>query len=444
MADLWYYTTEGRQREAVTTAELKRLARDGTLRPTDMVWKDGMPRWVRASTVKELYPDPLAALDQKLSDETQPMPALEARVMPAAAVPAAAKAKANPERAAHAEDEPAGKESRKRRDDRWDDEDDDRPKKRRSSRKREGSNFGIIIGVIVGGAVLVLLLLVGVLIVVFQSARAAIAHPMRGAGVNRVINGAAQDGPVDGKVVNYVVDLREDEQDSRLFTLRQGVAYEFTVRGEQGSDVDLFILDGDIEQAADENLTPHSRILWTAPVTKAYLIELDNLGPGSNRCHVTIKELAPVRPAAPPPAAPPAAPPGGPRVQPLIPQPEVPPPLVPQPIPPAPQGPTLPGGVKTGHGMVRIDSLAAGAEHVFKLQLEKGRPALINALTFGGRPNADGISLTLLRDADDTEVAAGERFGPAMRVRHTPAATEVFRVRVHNAGNAAVRCTVTY
>ena len=34
------------------------------LQPTDMVWKDGMARWIRASSVKELFPDPGSALDK--------------------------------------------------------------------------------------------------------------------------------------------------------------------------------------------------------------------------------------------------------------------------------------------------------------------------------------------------------------------------------------------
>ena len=63
MAEMWYYTTEGKQMDAVTIQELKRLVRDGTLKPTDMVWKEGMPRWIRASSVTELFPDPTAALD---------------------------------------------------------------------------------------------------------------------------------------------------------------------------------------------------------------------------------------------------------------------------------------------------------------------------------------------------------------------------------------------
>jgi hypothetical protein len=57
MADLWYYTNDGKQMEPVPTAELKRLAASGKLKPRDMVWKEGMPDWVRAISAPELLFD---------------------------------------------------------------------------------------------------------------------------------------------------------------------------------------------------------------------------------------------------------------------------------------------------------------------------------------------------------------------------------------------------
>src|SRR5881227_2589691 len=64
MAEMWYYTNEGKQMDPISMKELKRLVGDGTLKPTDMVWKEGMARWIRASSVKELFPDPMSSLDQ--------------------------------------------------------------------------------------------------------------------------------------------------------------------------------------------------------------------------------------------------------------------------------------------------------------------------------------------------------------------------------------------
>ena len=53
MAEMWYYTSEGKQMEPVTTAELKQLAASGMLKPTDMVWKEGMPKWRPAAELTD-------------------------------------------------------------------------------------------------------------------------------------------------------------------------------------------------------------------------------------------------------------------------------------------------------------------------------------------------------------------------------------------------------
>src|SRR4051812_15634803 len=53
MADQWYYTDQGQQMGPVSTEELKRYAASGRLQPGDLVWKDGMPKWVPVSSVGE-------------------------------------------------------------------------------------------------------------------------------------------------------------------------------------------------------------------------------------------------------------------------------------------------------------------------------------------------------------------------------------------------------
>jgi len=50
--------------EPVSTAEIQQLARRGMLKPTDMVWRDGMPRWVRASAAPEIFPAGGAAFER--------------------------------------------------------------------------------------------------------------------------------------------------------------------------------------------------------------------------------------------------------------------------------------------------------------------------------------------------------------------------------------------
>ncbi|MCI0700449.1 MAG: DUF4339 domain-containing protein [Planctomycetia bacterium] len=59
-AAVWYYMVGDKRRGPITEAQLKALAESGSLRPTDMVWRDGMPGWVAASWLPGLFP-PLPA-----------------------------------------------------------------------------------------------------------------------------------------------------------------------------------------------------------------------------------------------------------------------------------------------------------------------------------------------------------------------------------------------
>jgi len=58
MADLWHYTCQGQQMTPVSTAEIQRRAADGALLATDVVWREGMPSWVPANSVRELFEEP--------------------------------------------------------------------------------------------------------------------------------------------------------------------------------------------------------------------------------------------------------------------------------------------------------------------------------------------------------------------------------------------------
>ena len=57
MASEWFYTVNGQQSQSpASDAQIKQMATSGQLQPTDMVWKDGMPTWVPAHTIKGLFP----------------------------------------------------------------------------------------------------------------------------------------------------------------------------------------------------------------------------------------------------------------------------------------------------------------------------------------------------------------------------------------------------
>ena len=55
MSQEWYYSLDGDRWGPVVAADLKKLAEAGTLKPCDMVWKDGMPEWVEAKALKGLF-----------------------------------------------------------------------------------------------------------------------------------------------------------------------------------------------------------------------------------------------------------------------------------------------------------------------------------------------------------------------------------------------------
>ncbi len=64
MPSQWYYAQGDQTHGPIPSAELKCLATLGQLRPTDLVWGDGMGTWAAASTIKGLFsavPSPVVA-----------------------------------------------------------------------------------------------------------------------------------------------------------------------------------------------------------------------------------------------------------------------------------------------------------------------------------------------------------------------------------------------
>lgn len=55
MSAVWHYSVSGARNGPVTAGDLKCLADAGTLSPTDLVWKEGLPNWVPASSVRGLF-----------------------------------------------------------------------------------------------------------------------------------------------------------------------------------------------------------------------------------------------------------------------------------------------------------------------------------------------------------------------------------------------------
>lgn len=62
MAQQWYWMQDGQKNGPVDTAGLKELARTGELKPTDTIWREGLPNWVLATQAKGLFVVPAPAL----------------------------------------------------------------------------------------------------------------------------------------------------------------------------------------------------------------------------------------------------------------------------------------------------------------------------------------------------------------------------------------------
>jgi len=71
----WYWMQNGQKNGPVVgIVGLKELAGSGRLKPTDMIWRDGLPNWVRASQVKGLCPDQTSTANGQAAGEPVPAP----------------------------------------------------------------------------------------------------------------------------------------------------------------------------------------------------------------------------------------------------------------------------------------------------------------------------------------------------------------------------------
>ena len=81
MAQQWYWMQGGQKRGPVEDAGLRQLAAKGQLKPTDMIWREGLPNWVPAGNVKGLFPP------QTQTPATTVPPAAAARAAKPVAIP---------------------------------------------------------------------------------------------------------------------------------------------------------------------------------------------------------------------------------------------------------------------------------------------------------------------------------------------------------------------
>jgi hypothetical protein len=255
----WYYTTNKQQRGPVSLAELRQLANRGLLKPTDLVWRDGMSDWAPASS-QALVSQDRGAAEGEAADSgaaaEAPLAARSARLAP---------------------DNDDGRARRRvsRRDDH--DEDDDQPRRRRTE---GGMPVGAKIGLLVGGVVLFLLVGgVGLFLLLRPSRTEGVAAGM--GNFNDLLQ------------PNDVPDLKMGGP-SRPYNVRlvQGRTYIIDLRSNQ-FDAFLRLEDSTFRQVAEDDDGgdgTNARIVYRCPRSGQYRVIATSLHQGQGAYTLSIRE----------------------------------------------------------------------------------------------------------------------------------------------------------
>jgi len=256
MAEEWYYSNNGQQMGPVSEADLRALANDGGLKPTDLVWTDGMSAWTPASATRGFFAS-------------------------AAAVPAAAQVAPQPK-------------TRPRYDDRWEDEDDYRPHRRRRA-EAGGWSTAVIIALVLGAVLVVSV--GGFMVLVMMAAVEEAARPQQ------QVFGNQPGRPVPPPNLNpvpqantYQIDFkRPEEENIKVIQLAKGQTVTVTVTTTnwgnvidgRGPDIDLYIYGpgGDLI-TFDDGEFKDCIVTFAAPEAGAYQILVVNLNCQTARCTV--------------------------------------------------------------------------------------------------------------------------------------------------------------
>jgi hypothetical protein len=134
----WFYSVGDTRQGPVTEDDLKALAADGRLKPSDLVWKDGMADWVEARTVPTLFP-PRA--EPRRDDEDRPSRRRRDEYDDD-----------RPGRRGRRDDEMDDDRPRVRRrdDDRYEDDEDERPRKLQKPGQVQAVGIMMLVGGILG------------------------------------------------------------------------------------------------------------------------------------------------------------------------------------------------------------------------------------------------------------------------------------------------------
>jgi hypothetical protein len=256
MAD-WYYTTNKQQMGPVSRDELSQLANQGLLKPTDLVWKDGMRDWVRASAQ-----------------------GLFAEGAGGAAVPDAPMRSA---RLLEDEDDRPRRQAPRRAEEDLDDEADDleEPRRRRARRQEGGMPVGVKVGLIVGGVVL-LLIVAGVGL--YFLLRPSPVGGMVAGGMGDFNGFLGPNDPRDAKLNNP----------SRIYNVQmvQGRTYVIDLRSKQ-FDAYLRLEDSGLRRLAEDDDSGgglDARIVFRCPRTDNYRVIATSLDQRTGAYTLSIRE----------------------------------------------------------------------------------------------------------------------------------------------------------
>lgn len=71
MAIEWYYLKNGEKVGPISSTELKNLAVKQEIMPSDLIWKEGLEKWVKAKSVNGLFINPNPDLDKVTSEQSK-------------------------------------------------------------------------------------------------------------------------------------------------------------------------------------------------------------------------------------------------------------------------------------------------------------------------------------------------------------------------------------
>ena len=249
----WYYATNGQRHGPIPESQLKELAANGGLLPSDLVWQEGTPNWVPAKTVPGLFASSPTAM--------QTTPAGSSLLPPSV----------TGDREVHEYRDPIGMQ-------------DYQPRRRRQQNSSNGVPFVLILGGVIAVSVIG-----GIVFAVASNGNLSLP---KSSGKSSSSSSTSWSGSQ-----SYTVRLEGDPKGvkhegfhTKGIHLRSGDTITIKVRSDLNSDVDLYLVGpGRKTVARDISTSEHCYLQKRISRTGTYTITLDNLGPGNNICRVTYK-----------------------------------------------------------------------------------------------------------------------------------------------------------